>query len=64
MQALRNICEIGKERIRRAGEKIKAEIEEQNAQLKIGEEPRKVPDIGFQGVQAGQLQPETVAAGL
>ena len=41
------ICEIGKERIRRAGEKIKAEIEEQNAQLKIGEEPRKVPDIGF-----------------
>jgi len=42
-----NICEIGKERIRRAGEKIKAEVEEQNAQLKIGEEPKKVPDIGF-----------------
>lgn len=42
-----NICEIGKERIRRAGEKIKAEIEEQNAQLKIGEQPKKVPDIGF-----------------
>lgn len=41
------ICEIGKERIRRAGGKIKAEIEEQNAQLKIGEEPKKVPDIGF-----------------
>ena len=41
------ICEIGKERIRRAGEKIKAEVEEQNAQLKIGEESRKVPDIGF-----------------
>ena len=43
----KNICEIGKERIRRAGEKIKAEGEEQNAQLKIGEEPKKVPDIGF-----------------
>lgn len=43
----KNICEIGKERIRRAGEKIKAEIEEQNTQLKIGEEPKKVPDIGF-----------------
>lgn len=43
----KNICEIGKERIRRAGEKIKAEIEEQNAQLKIGEEPKKLPDIGF-----------------
>ena len=41
------LTEIGKERIRRAGEKIKAEIEEQNAQLKLGEEPRKVPDIGF-----------------
>ena len=43
----KNICEIGKERIRRAGEKIKAEIEERNAQLKIGEEPKQVPDIGF-----------------
>ena len=43
----KNICEIGKERIRRAGEKIKAKVEEQNAQLKIGEESRKVPDIGF-----------------
>lgn len=47
IHAKHNICEIGKERIHRAGEKIKAEIEEQNAQLKIGEEPRKVPDIGF-----------------
>ena len=43
----KNICEIGKERIRRAGEKIKADIEAQNAQLKFGEEPKKVPDIGF-----------------
>jgi len=43
----KNICEIGKERIRRAGEKIKSEIEKNNTQLKIGEEPRKVPDIGF-----------------
>lgn len=43
----KNICEIGKERIRRTGELIKDEVEEQNAQLKIGEEPRKVPDIGF-----------------
>ena len=43
----KNICEIGKERIRRAGEKIKAQIEEENAQLKIDEELKKVPDIGF-----------------
>jgi adenine-specific DNA-methyltransferase len=42
-----NICEIGKERIRRAGEKIKTEVEAQNAQLKMDEEPEKVPDIGF-----------------
>lgn len=40
----KNICEIGKERIRRAGEKIKAEIEEKSTQLKIGEEPKKVPE--------------------
>lgn len=42
-----NICEIGKERIRRAGEKIKLEIEESNNKLKDGQEPKKVPDIGF-----------------
>ena len=41
------ITEIGKERIRRAGEKIKEEIESDNVQLKIGEEPKSVPDIGF-----------------
>ncbi len=41
------ICEIGKERIRRAGEKIKSEVEAQNLQLKLDEEPKKVPDIGF-----------------
>lgn len=43
----KNICEIGKERIRRAGEKIKEELEKENSQLKLGEEPKKVPDIGF-----------------
>ncbi|MBQ3161618.1 MAG: site-specific DNA-methyltransferase [Oscillospiraceae bacterium] len=43
----KNICEIGKERIRRAGEKIKTEIESGNGQLKFDEEPKKVPDIGF-----------------
>ena len=43
----KNIAEIGKERIRRAGEKIKQEIEEYNSNLKLGEEPKEVPDIGF-----------------
>jgi len=43
----KNICEIGKERIRRAGDKIKAEMNAANAQLKIGEDSKQVPDIGF-----------------
>lgn len=42
-----NVSEIGKERIRRAGEKIRAEIEAKNAQLKYGEEPIQIPDTGF-----------------
>ena len=39
----KNICEIGKERIRRAGKKIL----EENAQAQIGDEERKPIDIGF-----------------
>jgi adenine-specific DNA-methyltransferase len=42
-----HLSEIGKERIRRAGEKIKADIENQNAQLTLTDEPKQVPDIGF-----------------
>ena len=43
----KNICEIGKERIRRAGEKIKSEIESANVQIALDEDEKKVPDIGF-----------------
>lgn len=43
----KNICEIGKERIRRAGDKIKSEIEAANVQIALDEEEKKVPDIGF-----------------
>ena len=43
----KTICDIGEERIRRAGNKIAAEVEESNRQLKLGEEPKPVPDIGF-----------------
>lgn len=39
----KNICEIGKERIRRAGKKIL----EENAQAQIGNEEKKPLDIGF-----------------
>lgn len=49
-----NICEIGKERIRRAGNKIKEEIEAENQQLKLGEEPKNVPDIGFKVFRVGE----------
>ncbi len=41
------LAELGKERIWRAGDKIKKEIEQENQQLKLGEEPKKLPDIGF-----------------
>ena len=41
------LCQVGEERIRRAGNSIKAEIEQENAQLKLGEEPKQLPDIGF-----------------
>ncbi|NCC80799.1 MAG: site-specific DNA-methyltransferase [Clostridia bacterium] len=43
----KNICEIGKERIRRAGDQIKTEVEKHNSQLKEGDELRTIPDIGF-----------------
>lgn len=55
------ICEIGEERIRRAGEKIAKEVEESNRQLKLGEEPKKVPDIGFRVLkldESGIARPE------
>lgn len=42
-----SIPSIGKARIRFAGDKIKAELEESNRQLELGEEPKRLPDIGF-----------------
>lgn len=42
-----NLCNVGEERIRRAGEKIKTEIDKANEQLELGAEPKPVPDIGF-----------------
>lgn len=57
----KNICEIGKERIRRAGAKIAAEVEESNAQLKLGEEPKRVPDIGFRVLKIDSTNFEDVS---
>lgn len=42
-----NLCNVGEERIRRAGEKIKSEVDKANEQLELGAEPKPVPDIGF-----------------
>ncbi len=43
----KTICEIGKERVRRAGAKILAEAEQANQQIKLGEEEKPLPDVGF-----------------
>lgn len=42
-----NLCNVGEERVRRAGEKIRAEVDKANEQLELGAEPKPVPDIGF-----------------
>ena len=42
-EGYRNICEIGKERIRRAGKKIL----EESAQTELGDEEKKPLDVGF-----------------
>lgn len=57
-----NICEIGKERIRRAGKKIAEEVEESKRQLKLGEEPKKVPDTGFRVLKIDSSNFEDVSA--
>ena len=47
------ICDLGEERIRRAGYRIVQEVEEANRQLKIDEDPKPVPDIGFRVLKIG-----------
>ena len=41
------LCDLGEERIRRAGAKIAAEIDEANKQLELNAEPKPYPDLGF-----------------
>ena len=43
----KTLCDVGEERIRRAAAKIREEVEAANAQLKLGEEPKPVPELGF-----------------
>jgi adenine specific DNA methylase mod len=42
-----DLTQIGEERIRRVGNKIKSEIERENEQPKLNEKPKTLPDIGF-----------------
>lgn len=60
---LNTLCEIGQERIRRAGQITKTEIEEENKQLKLGEEPKAIPDIGFRVLKLDSSNFEKVAGG-
>jgi len=43
----KNICEIGKERIRRAAKKIKNDLKEKNKQQKLDEEQIEVDSLDF-----------------
>lgn len=58
------LTEIGEERIRRAGNKIKSELEESNRQLKLGEESKKLPDIGFRVFELDESGIEKPEPGL
>ena len=58
-----NLCQIGEERIRRAGQKIKSEIEEENKQLKLGEEPKPIPDIVFRVLKLDSSNFDEVSGG-
>lgn len=54
------ICDVGEERIRRAGEKIKAEVEVENAQGRLDGEVKRVPDIGFRVLRVDSSSYEDV----
>lgn len=41
------LCDLGEDRIDRAGTKIAADIDESNRQLELGAEPKPYPDLGF-----------------
>ena len=58
----KNICEIGKERIRRAGKKIATEVEETNRRLKLSEEPKNIPDVGFRVLKIDSSNFEDISA--
>ncbi|MGE4603780.1 site-specific DNA-methyltransferase [Bifidobacterium longum] len=58
-----DLCSVGEERIRRAGQEIKTEVEEANRQPELDGEPKRVPDIGFRvlSLDSSNIQPESEA---
>ena len=57
------ICDIALARLKAAGKKIAAEVDEANRQLHLGEEPKKVPDIGFRVLKLDESGIETPRPG-
>jgi adenine-specific DNA-methyltransferase len=56
-----DLCQLGEERIRRVGDKVSKKVNENNKQLKLDEEPKKLPDIGFRVFkldESGIAEPE------
>ena len=49
-----NLCNVGEERIRRAGARIAAEAEEASRQPELGADPRPVLDVGFRVLRVGE----------
>lgn len=43
----KTLCDLGEDRINRAGAKIAADIDKGNEQLELGAEPKLYPDLGF-----------------
>lgn len=43
----KSLCDLGEDRINRAGAKIAADIDKGNEQLELGAEPKLYPDLGF-----------------
>lgn len=43
----KTLCDLGEDRINRAGAKIAADIDKENEQLELGAGPKPYPDLGF-----------------
>lgn len=43
----KTLCDLGEDRINRAGAKIAADIDKENEQIELGAEPKLYPDLGF-----------------